>query len=807
MSLLQNSNAISAEGGYDITDSLRFRASAGAYLSRTASTAPTSNQKGTFSFWFKRSAVNYATEQWLFSSSLTNRMGCYIGYTGASADQIALEYFNALYLVTNQVFRDPSSWYHMIVAIDTTQATSSDRVKMYINGIQVTSFSYATYPAQNAVFDWMANGQLCRIGDCFTGYTGRYYDGYITEFNYIDGQQLTPSDFGETDTTTGVWKPKEYTGTYGTNGFYLNFSDGTSTTTLGYDYSGNSNNWTTNNISLTTGATYDLMSDTPSLADENTGNFATINPLDKTSTISSSSITNANLTASIAGGAGSYGEILRTSTINLTPDIGKIYWEAEITSLSGGTFPQSLIFLLSPEPTHASIETTVTFSAYTKADGLSNLTNAPTFTTGDSLMFAYDSSTGKYWVGKNGTWTNSGDPAAGTNEGITISTTKTYAIMANMNTSGASVGVFSMNFGQRPFKYTPPTGFKKLNTFNLPDSSITDGSEYFDTKLWAGNGTSQNITMDFSPDFTWIKIRSGANLHVLSDTVRGNTKYLFSDTTGVESTVTDAITSFNSDGVSLGVNNAVNASGHTFVGWNWRGSDSTAVSNTDGTITSTVSANTTSGFSVVTYTGNATAGATVGHGLGTAPKMVIVKQRNGSSYSWTVHHDSLTSGYVIALESTSAQFSRPTAFNSTAPSANTFTLGTDLGTNSSGGTYVAYCFADVEGFSKFGSYTGNGSADGTFVYTGFRPAFVLIKQSSSSGNSWQLLDTSRETTNPNDTVLFPNLSNAEGTLNATFDFLSNGFKVRTTDGTVNTSGSTYIYMAFAENPFKNSLAR
>jgi len=199
MSLLQNSNAISAGGDYEITDSLRFRSSASAYLSTTASTAPTSNTTGTFSFWFKRSAVNSTTEQWLFSSSITNRMGCYIGYTGASADQIALEYFNALYLVTNQVFRDPSAWYHVIFAIDSTQATSSDRAKMYVNGVQVTSFSYAAYPAQNAVFDWMANGQLCRIGDCFTGYTGRYYDGYMTEFHYIDGQQLDADDFGETN--------------------------------------------------------------------------------------------------------------------------------------------------------------------------------------------------------------------------------------------------------------------------------------------------------------------------------------------------------------------------------------------------------------------------------------------------------------------------------------------------------------------------------------------------------------------------------------------------------------------------------
>ena len=227
-----------------VTNSLRFRQSASAYLNRTASNAPTSNQKGTFSFWFKRGSLATGSEQWLFAGG-SNSMGC--GFP--TNNVMFMEYFGGLYLYTTQVFRDPSAWYHMTFAIDTTQATAANRAKLYINGVQVTSFTTEQYPSQNATFNWMASGQACYINQIYAG--GRYFDGYMAEFNYIDGQQLAPTAFG-TFNSYGVWQPITYGGSYGTNGFRLPFTNNASTTTLGYDFSPQGNNWTTNNINLTT---------------------------------------------------------------------------------------------------------------------------------------------------------------------------------------------------------------------------------------------------------------------------------------------------------------------------------------------------------------------------------------------------------------------------------------------------------------------------------------------------------------------------------------------------------------------------
>ena len=339
--------------------------------------------------------------------------------------------------------------------------------------------------------------------------------------------------------------------------------------------------------------------------------------------------------------------------------------------------------------------------------------------------------------------------------------------------------------------------------------AIKKGSDYFNTVTYTGNGTSQDISLNFSPDLVWMKNRGSAQDNTLMDTIRGTSNFLISNWNGAETTAGDLSIGYNSDGFTItGVNARTNANSNTYVAWNWKGGEST-VENTDGTITSQVSANPTSKFSVVTYTGNGSGSATIGHGLGTTPAMIIAKSRS-STQNWRVYHSSFgtTTSNTLYLDLTNAT-STTDSERISAVASDTFTVTQTSGgaLNASGQNYVAYCFAEVKGFSKFGSYTGNGSSNGPFVYTGFRPAFVLIKQSSVSGNSWQLLDTARETINPNDQVLFPNSTNTEGTLNATFDFLSNGLKVRTTDGTVNTNGATYIYMAFAETPFKFANAR
>jgi hypothetical protein len=289
--------------------------------------------------------------------------------------------------------------------------------------------------------------------------------------------------------------------------------------------------------------------------------------------------------------------------------------------------------------------------------------------------------------------------------------------------------------------------------------------------------------------------------------VRGSTKQLYSNATDVEGTVTDALTAFNSNGFSLGANVGLNQNATTYVAWQWK-AGGTAVTNTSGSITSTVSAGATQGFSVLTYTGNGTAGATVGHGLGVAPKMVIVKRRSAIE-SWGVYHASLPSAaYYLVLNSTAAQDGAGgSIWNSTAPSSTVLTLGTSTYSNTNTSTYVAYCFSEVAGYSKFGSYTGNGSSNGPFVYFGFRPKLVLYKRTDTTGN-WNIFDSSRDTYNPEQSTLWPNLSNAESVSSSyAIDFTSNGMKLRTTNTDFNASGGTYIFAAFAENPFKNSLAR
>jgi hypothetical protein len=342
----------------------------------------------------------------------------------------------------------------------------------------------------------------------------------------------------------------------------------------------------------------------------------------------------------------------------------------------------------------------------------------------------------------------------------------------------------------------------------MPYSNIDKPNKYFNTILYTGNGSTQSITsLDFKPDWVWIKNRSNALSHCITDAVRGTNLQLASNSTGADSSATDGITSFNSNGFSLGAGTlgySSNTNAHTYASWNWLGANTT-VSNTSGSITSTVSANTTSGFSIVSYTGNGSSGATVGHGLGIAPKMVIVKRRSLTE-DWFVNHTSAsaTAGSYLKLNSTQAVITGGAGvWNNTNPSSTVVTLGTDTGTNGNGSTYIAYCFAEVKGYSKFGSYTGNGSTDGTFVYTGFKPAFILLKRTDSTSH-WSLFDTTRNTYNVSSTRLYPDLTNAEDSNLTVMDILSNGFKFRDTNVQWNTSGGAYIYMCFASNPFVTS---
>jgi len=324
--------------------------------------------------------------------------------------------------------------------------------------------------------------------------------------------------------------------------------------------------------------------------------------------------------------------------------------------------------------------------------------------------------------------------------------------------------------------------------------------DYFNTKLWTGTGAENAITgVGFQPDWVWIKNRDAAEHNKLYDAVRGANKVIYSNLTNAEATVTQDVKSFDSDGFTLGTESAVNASGQDIVGWNWK-ANGAGSSNTDGSITSTVSANTTSGFSIVKYTGTGSVG-TIGHGLSAVPKMIIVKRLDSTS-SWSVYHSALGNANQLYLNTTDASTSS-TGWNSTDPTSSVFSIGSTASYNGSGNTYIAYAFAEKSGFSSMGSYVGNGNADGTFVYTGFKPAFILLKNTTLSVENWVINDSGRNPSNIVDKDLFANQNYVEA-VHSRQDFLSNGFKFRSTANNSNKSGDTYIYMAFAESPIVSS---
>jgi len=375
--------------------------------------------------------------------------------------------------------------------------------------------------------------------------------------------------------------------------------------------------------------------------------------------------------------------------------------------------------------------------------------------------------------------------------------------------SGTTNEAGTFNFGQRAFAYTAPSGFKALNTQNLPASLVTKSNTVFDALIWSGDSVNnRKLTTSFGPDLFWAKQRNGVAYHSLNDSVRGPNAMLQSNTTTAEQVNSNGyVITFASDGVNVSNGSDINASGSTYVGWAWDAGTST-VSNTAGSITSQVRANATAGFSVVTYTGTGTAGATVGHGLGVVPAMILTKSRNNAS-DWDVYHSGLATpaSNRLVLQSTAAVVSSTSSWNYTNPSSTVVTLGTSYSGNFSGYTHVMYAFSPVVGYNSISSYTGNGSSDGVFVYTGHRVRWLMIKRTDVA-DSWQIMDAARSDYNVADDQLYADLSNAESTTSSRgIDFLSNGFKIRGDNSGINASGGTYVYVSFAESPLNYSRAR
>ena len=779
-----------SDGGYQISRSLRFNSADSTNLNRTLTTA-TNRNIWTWSGWLKRSVLD-SSFQCIFSSSDGAIGNDFFGY---NQTVFRLAFFGGTYVLqSSSSYRDPSAFYHVVIATDTTQATSTNRAKVYINGVQITSWATETYPPQN--YSSSINGPYAhQIGAILNS---SYNNMMLTEVNFIDGQALTPSSFGETNAQTGVWQPKAYSGSYGTNGFYLNFSDNSNTTaaTLGKDYSGNGNNWTPNNFSVTAGAGNDSLVDSPTSYGTDTGaggtvrgNYCTLNPLDKESSIT---LANGNLDVTASGTWVSV-----RSTFGMTS--GKWYWETTFIGyqimIGIGTSAATLSNYIGSD--------TNGWAYYFGGQKYTNSTATAygaSYTAGDIIGIAFDADTGSLTFYKNGT-----------SQGVAFTglTSGPYFPALGLNNATPNI-----NFGQRPFAYTAPSGFKALCTQNLPTPTIgattaTQAGKFFNPVLYTGTGSSQSITgVGFQPDWVWGKSRTTVRDHILTDAVRGASNALFANTTSAQ--VTGSwVTAFNSDGFTVGTETDTNTNGASFVAWNWKANGSGS-SNTAGSITSTVSANTTSGFSVVTYTGNGTANATFGHGLGVQPNFVIVKSRSAVS-DWRVWAKAYNGGNGYGILNATNAFTSDdgTLWGSyptyTGPTSSVITVSAGSSVNGSGATFVAYCFAEVAGYSKFGSYTGNGSTNGPFVYTGFRPAYVLYKGSSAAGGAWDIHDDTRSPNNVAVQTLFANTAGTEGGIE--IDILSNGFKIRDTSGNANSSGVTYIFAAFADSPFKYALAR
>ena len=788
--------------GYNIARSVRLRSSASGYFSRTPSAS--SRTTWTWTAWVKRGKLGSA--QALFSAG-TGTAEFRLTFTSSDTIEI-YEYTSPSYnwqKITTAVYRDPSAWYQIQLVYDTTNGTAGDRVKLYVNSVQVTSFGTNTNPIPS--FSGYVNSAVAHgIGSFSTG--GSYLDGYLTEINFIDGQALTPSSFGETNAVTGVWQPKKYAGTYGTNGFYLNFSDNSNNTaaTIGKDYSGNGNNWTPNNVQ-----TYDSVPDTPS------NNFCVMNPLYNGG--SGTAWLDGNLKVNVSSTQSG----ITASTFAVSS--GKWYWEIVASPSS----PPSLCVGI--------IKTSFTpigdiFLGY-QSEGYGYYSYD-----GKKVNNSSFSSYGSSWEGAQFVIGIALDMDAGTIVFYrnNVSQGTAFSSLSGLFTFAASDGglvgtTFYVNFGADSsfagqmtaqtntdanglgnFFYAVPSGYLALCTQNLPASTITNGAAYMAATLYSGTGgtispTNTVNSVSFQPDFVWIKVRTTTYNHNLFDSVRGVQNVLNSNATYSEN-VSGAgdLTAFNSNGFTVRqtANYELSNASATYVAWQWK-AGTTSSSNTNGSITSTVSAGATQGFSVVTYTGTG-ANATVGHGLGVAPQMIIIKGRD-TGYDWRTYHASVGNTSALFLNTTSGSVASSTYWNNTSPTSSVFSVGSNAGMNGSTNTYVAYCFAAVAGYSAFGSYTGNGSSDGPFIYTGFRPRFVLWKRITTAGGHWGVIDSGRNTYNLANLSILANAADGDATNVQVLDLLSNGFKIRTSDGGQNLNADSFIYMAFAENPFRNALAR
>jgi len=820
------------------TQSLRFDDGSDMRLTRSPSSA-TNQKKYTFSCWVKRSNLG---------TNSPTIFGAGNSHTGLGFEQLNFTTGNALRFyrqissvgnteyVTTRLFRDTSSWYHIVAMMDAANTIG----KIYVNGVRETSFSTENHPTD---VDGAVNStQLHAFGNRAPDGSGgtQKFDGYLAEVNFLDGLNIGETngyldEFGEVK--NGVWIPKEYTGSYGTNGFRLQFiGTGTSTssgsvanpTNIGDDSGGSNHHF----------AVIGLSAHDSNMPDSPENNFATLNPLDVTSaTLSDGNlkiVSPANIGANSSFKVSSgkwYAEFYIDNSGSRTVDahviVGDIDFVANFTGVIGS------------------------FVAY-RADGDINGTGGnATFTTGDIIAVAIDAD--------NGTVAWYKDNAVQSTTVSSLSYTAYTPSIVNFNGSGAfavanfgqdasfagaiTSGTATDGNGNGVFKYAPPSGFLALCSANLPETTIspnalTQADDHFKPVIYSGlNNTAQDISVGFVPDWVWIKTRNASISHMLFDSVRGATKWLQIDAEGTESTGSDSLTDFDvsGGGFSLGADTsttAVNNNGKTYVSWNWKLGGAPSATNSAGAgatptagsvkidganlgsalagsiMATKISASTLSGVSIVTYTGTGSAG-TVAHGLGAVPRFYFVKclDNSASSDHWYAYHGAIASNSEDweSYANLSLQWYENGNYpwNETKPTDSVFSIKTIQDVNESGKKYVAYVFAEVQGFSKFGSYVGNGSdTNGTYVFTGFDVGYVMVKNKSTG--SWTVYDNARNTRNNRSIRLAWDVPNSEtDTSTQAVQFFSNGFKLMSNNSDQNAGSAGYVYMAFSSSaPFK-----
>lgn len=830
---------------YPLQRSLRFKSSG--YLYRTFTSDSLSRKKFTFSFWFKKGAGT-SFQRFLTAADAVSANAVILDLGIVTNDALTFGFGGAAtnYTTTTQLFRDPAAWYHIVLVVDTTSATATitgsptDRIRIYVNGVQVTAFASTTVPTQN-----LDTQVYTAAGATTSKRVGGSVNGLMTDFYYIDNQTLLPTAFGAYNPNTSVWSPIAYTGTFAGNSYYLKFDNPTSTVTLGNDSSGLGNNWVNSTgISVTAGVTYDSMLDVPTLTSGISCNYPVINNI---STVTTSVAAAANLeTSSLA---------TQALVTTMRMDTGAYYWEFQFSAATAAQ-------LVGVYKTSA---TTVTLTPTTNVIGVRFDANAGTLD-----------------------YTTDGTNYTSIATGLTGGRYFPYAA------STTNAKVIYVNFGQRPFSYAIPTGYTRLNAYTI-NTAVPNSAKAFATTTYTGNNSTQTISntrngSSFQPDIVWGKSRSSAVSNVVYDSVRGTTKQIITDSTAAQTTQATGLTAFTSSGFTSGALAELNSNLSTYYAFQWSAGGGVTSWNFDGTLTRTatmtiaspcvvtltsngfsagqavqftttgalptgvtagvtyyagniatntfnlydteanaitggatgrvntsgtqsgthtcehaskISVNKQTGVSIVSYVGVG-ANTTVGHGLGAVVDCAIIKSTT-SVTNWPVYHKGIGNTNYLLFNGTGISTADSTYWNNTTPTSSVISLGTNSTLNSNGVSYIMYAFATVPGFSSFEGYTGDGATSGLFLYTGFKPRFAIFKQTSFT-RSWITLNPAGQVYNVQGPYLFANTNASEGAVTTLMDFVSNGIKMRAGNLNTNSNAGTYVYMAWAESPFKYGLA-